>query len=181
MAVIKNRSIEEIREVLARGIDLVGENRVQDSVDLPGVEKHFIGHLQTNKVKKAVELYDVIETVDSLRLAEKIAAAGGCRIFIQVNVSREEQKSGVIPEELDELVAKVRTFPKLKLEGLMAIIENTENEEKRMAQFREMKKLQEKYELAELSMGMSNDYKEAIECGATIVRLGRILFENPKK
>lgn len=181
MAVTKNRSFDEIQKILAQGIKIIGENRVQESPETPGVEKHFIGHLQTNKVKKAVSIYDVIETVDSVALAEKISRFGGSKIFIQVNISREPQKSGVLPENLAVLVRRIKELPNLKLLGLMTIIENTKDREKRLSQFRKMKTLKEKYNLPELSMGMSNDYKEAIECGATIIRLGRILFENPEK
>ncbi|MBU1018582.1 MAG: YggS family pyridoxal phosphate-dependent enzyme [Patescibacteria group bacterium] len=178
MAVTKNRSEKEISEVLSRGIKIIGENRIQESPKIPGVKKHFIGHLQSNKVKKAVENYDVIETVDSLKLAEKISNAGGCKIFIQVNISREPQKSGAAPENLEDLIQKIKKLQNLELTGLMAIIENTNDPQKRLAQFRKMKDLQEKYSLSELSMGMSNDWEEAIESGATIIRLGRILFEN---
>lgn len=185
VAVTKNRTVPEILKVIDQGIDTIGENRIQEAEEkfshLPtDLEKHFIGHLQSNKVKKACELFDVIESVDSYKLAEKInsVASGKIPIFIQVNISREEQKGGILEEDLAELVRSVKKLPNLELRGFMAIIENTEDHEKRTQQFKKMKELQEEYGLPELSMGMSNDWEEAIKHGATQVRLGRILFEN---
>ncbi len=183
MAVTKNRSLEEIKRVIEQhGIEIIGENRIQEAKEkfphLQGVEKHFIGHLQTNKARIAVELCDVIETVDSERLARALDKAGqDIRVYIQVNISREEQKGGILEEDLPGLIKLVRELPHLKLEGLMTIAENTSDQEALRKQFTRMRELQEEYNLPELSMGMSQDHKLAIECGATIVRLGRILFE----
>ena len=187
MAVTKGRSLEEIHKVIKEHeIKIVGENRIQEASEkfphLKGIEKHFIGHLQTNKAHSAVELCDVIETVDSAKLAiaidkeaEKLDKT--MPIFIQVNISREPQKRGIPEEELDKLIKTVRELHHLELRGLMTIAENTSDSEKIHAQFSRMKKLTQKHNLPELSMGMSEDYKIAIEEGATIVRLGRALFD----
>jgi len=187
MAVIKNRSLDEILKVIEKhGIEIIGENRIQEARDkfphLEGVEKHFIGHLQTNKARDAIQLCDVIETVDSEKLASAInkeaEKLGKCMlVFIQINISREPQKGGILAENLDKLVQTIQSLPHLKLRGLMTIAENTQDQEKLRDQFMHMHKFKEKYDLPELSMGMSQDYKLAIECGATIIGLGRALFD----
>lgn len=186
MAVTKNVPIERILPVLSKlKIDLIGESRWQEAKEkLPffpaGVEKHFIGHLQTNKAKEVVEAFDCIGTIDSVKLAVIVnqAAAGLNKtipIFIQVNISNDTFKYGFLPKELANVIEQIKQFEHLELIGLMAITAK-QNKKQTRRDFRAMKELQIKFGLAELSMGMSNDWKIAIEEGATIVRLGSALF-----
>ncbi len=185
MAVTKTRTLEEINKVLSKGIKIIGENRIQEAeTKFPHLdaEKHFIGHLQTNKVGKAASLCDSIDSIDSEKLARKTDSE--CKkigkkmpVMIQVNISREPQKSGVLPEDLAPLVKVIRSLPHLELTGLMAIAKNTSCTGEIREQFAEMKFLQNKYNLAELSIGMSQDYKIAIEEGSTMIRIGRALFD----
>ncbi len=187
VAVTKNHTVDEINPLLEAGVKHIGENRWQEASEkideIPEeITKHFIGKLQTNKVKFVVPKFDVIQSVDSFKLAIKIdheAEKIGKKmpIFIQVNISEEPQKSGVLPENLEALIAEVDTLDHLELQGLMAIVMNTEDPEERRDYFRKMKELQVKHGLKELSMGMSDDYKIAIEEGATMVRIGSLLFQ----
>ncbi|HAU39649.1 MAG: alanine racemase domain protein [Candidatus Peregrinibacteria bacterium GW2011_GWF2_43_17] len=186
MAVTKNRSLAEIEQVIALGIKIIGENRVQEAEKKfpflkTRIEKHLIGHLQTNKTKKAVELFDCIESVDSEKIAEEIdkeCAKIGKKmpVYIQVNISDEPQKSGIAEKDLEKLIKTIKTLPSIALTGLMTIAENTDNKDKLRSQFAKMRKLKNKYKLQELSMGMSEDWEEAVKFGTTQVRLGRILF-----
>jgi pyridoxal phosphate enzyme (YggS family) len=140
---------------------------------------HLIGHLQSNKAKDAVRLFDVIQTIDSLDLAEKLAKArgGGKRIeaLLQVNIGREPQKSGIEVDDVIGVAKQVGSLDALDLRGLMAIPPHGDPEETR-AYFRELRKLRDELALPELSMGMSEDYETAIEEGATIIRVGRAIF-----
>lgn len=187
MAVMKQRSVAEILKVLERyHITLVGENRIQEAQQhlplLPlGVEKHFIGHLQTNKVKTAVALFDCIETIDSLKLAGAVNSAAvelGKRIsmFLQVNISNDPAKYGFLPKELVTVIEQLEQFKQLELMGLMTITAQQDPGKTRI-DFRRMKALQTQFGMRELSMGMSDDWQIAVEEGATIIRLGRVLFE----
>ena len=144
---------------------------------------HFIGHLQTNKVKYVVGNFEYIHSVDSLKLARCIdleAEKKGIiqKILIQVNNAREAQKFGICLSELENLIKEVAKLKSLKLEGLMNIAPLNAGESELKKLFSQMRELKESFNLKELSMGMSNDYKIALECGATMIRLGRILFEN---
>ncbi len=168
----ESRAIESIEKI----------NKIDDTTRKQSVY-HFIGHLQTNKVKYVVGNFKYIHSVDSLKLAQCIdeeAKKQGIiqKILIQVNNAQEAQKFGVSPNELDNLIEKVAELKSLELEGFMNIAPlNAQGDElKRL--FNEMRELKEKYRLEELSMGMSNDYKIALESGATMIRLGRILFDN---
>lgn len=188
MAVTKNRPAAAIRRLIEmRGIVHIGENRVQEAAEkfaaLPaGVTRHFIGRLQTNKVATAVRLFDVIQSVDSLKLAEKIdaeAAKAGktMPVLIQVNTSGEPQKGGATPEETAYLAQQVQAMAHLKLEGLMTIGVDGDPEVTRQC-FRATKRLFDQIGgLRWLSMGMSDDYEMALQEGSNMVRLGRILFE----
>lgn len=192
LAATKLKTSDQINEGLQSGINLIGENRVQEAekkfplLAFP-CEKHLIGHLQGNKVQKAVELFDCIETVDSKELTKKIAIAANIlekrqNIFIQVNISQEAQKSGVDPENLEILYNFCTQLKNIEVRGLMTIIEQTDDLNIRKKQFSEMQslytKLIQKHHLVDfqLSMGMSGDWKEAVECGATIIRLGTAIF-----
>lgn len=187
MAVTKNRSVSEIEKVISQGIKIIGENRIQEAekkfsfLKIP-VKKHLIGHLQTNKTKKAVKLFDCIESVDSEKIAREInkeCAKIGKKmpIYIQINISNEPQKSGITGENLEKLIQIIKTLPNITLTGFMAIAKNTDDKDKLQSQFAKMQKLKNKYKVRELSMGMSEDFEEAIKFGATQVRLGRILFK----
>ena len=183
LAASKGRDPDSIRRVYDKGIRIFGESYVQEAEEkIPqltdlDIEWRFIGHLQRNKVGKAVELFSSIDTVESLELAEKISrfADQQMRILVQVNISGEPQKYGVSVKELGNVLKEISQLTHLKLEGLLSI-GSKENPE-----FQEMKKLfdlyKETYGLTILSMGMSSDYELAIENGATMIRLGRLLFE----
>ncbi len=182
MAVTKTIPIEHVLSVLRdRQIDLIGENRWQEAkTKLPllpaGIEKHFIGHLQTNKVAEVVEAFDCIETVDSLKLANAIQNTNKpIDVFLQVNVSRDPAKHGFMPNELETAFRQIRTMKNIQVDGLMTITAKQTKDQTRQ-DFRMMKQLQMKLGLQELSMGMSGDWEMAVEEGATIVRLGSALF-----
>lgn len=186
MVVTKTIPIERILPVLAeQKITLIGESRWQEAKDklpqLPaGIEKHFIGHLQTNKVKEVVVAFDVIETVDSVKLAVAIDEAAKklgkiMPIFAQVNVSNDSAKHGFLPKELSMVIEQLKHFEHLELTGLMTVTAKQSREQTRR-DFKIMKQLQSQFGLLELSMGMSDDWQIAVEEGATIVRLGSALF-----
>jgi len=185
VAVSKTFPASYVEEAIAAGITDVGENRVQEARDKkPSVASsarwHLIGHLQSNKAKDAVRLFDAIDSVDSLPLAEKLARAAegaGKRqdVLLEVNIGREEQKSGALPEEVDALVAAIGGLPALHLRGLMSIPPVGTAEETRRW-FRELRALRERHRLEQLSMGMSEDFETAIEEGSTMVRVGRAIF-----
>lgn len=195
VAATKTQSDDTIRAAIAAGIRVCGENRVQemtahlDADAYAGAELHFIGHLQTNKVKYVVGRVDVIESVDSPRLLdaiEKEAAKLALRqdVLIQVNIGGEESKSGVAPEGLEELARYARFLPHVRLRGLMAIPPATTDGGSRIF-FHKMRQLyvdiKRKMEDNEttidcLSMGMSGDYMDAVREGATHVRVGTALF-----
>lgn len=185
VAVTKTFPPEAVSAVIAAGATDVGENRVQEARDKkPAVEGparwHLIGHLQSNKAKDAVRLFDVIHSIDSIGLAGKVAAAAEAfgkkqAVLIEVNVGREEQKSGAVPERVPDLVEEIRRLASLELIGLMAIPPQGEPEQTRRW-FRDLKRMTESCGLSQLSMGMTDDFEVAIEEGATIVRVGRAIF-----
>ena len=181
VAVTKTFPAIAVDHAVAAGIKDVGENRVQEARDkqpetTAKARWHLIGHLQSNKAKDAVRLFDVIQTIDSLDLAEKIAKAAGKKrpeVLLQVNIGRESQKSGI---EIEDVAAVAKQVGKLlDLRGLMTIPPHGDPEETR-AYFRELRKMRDDLGLPELSMGMSEDYETAIEEGATIIRVGRAIF-----
>lgn len=185
VAVTKNRYGDDINKAISAGIKDIGENKVQEAqIKLPsikGVKKHFIGHLQKNKVKKAVELFDVIQSVDSLELARKIdkecsAINKKMEIMIQVNIGKELQKFGVMPEHALEFYREIRELKNIKITGLMCIAPNVHPDNTRIY-FKKMRELNNILKLRHLSMGMSNDYKIAVEEGSNMVRIGREIFE----
>jgi len=185
VAVSKTVSQDDVREALMSGQRLFGENRVQEAQTkfpmlktyYPELELHLIGPLQTNKVKDAVELFDVIQTLDRAKLAEALATerdkAGKCpRLFIQVNTGEEPQKAGVLPREVAELIAQARRLA-LPVEGLMCI---PPVEDDAAPHFAFLAKLAHDNGLACLSMGMSGDFELAVKFGATHVRVGSAIF-----
>jgi PLP dependent protein len=181
VAVTKTFPAIAIDYAVAAGITDVGENRVQEARDkkpqvTASARWHLIGHLQSNKAKDAAKLFDVIQTIDSPSLAEKLArAAGESRIeaLLEVNIGREPQKAGLMPEDVAAVAKDVA--PLVRLRGLMTIPPHGTPDETRQY-FRELRKLRDDLGLPELSMGMSEDFEAAIEEGATIVRVGRAIF-----
>ena len=185
VAVTKTFPASDVEHVIAAGAMHVGENKVQEARDKkPAVHAdarwHLIGHLQSNKARDAVRLFDVIHSVDSLALAEKLARAAEAigkrqEVLVQVNIGRETQKSGAEIEEVPALVKGVSALPSLELKGLMAIPPAVDAEAAR-PYFRELKRMRDDLGLPELSMGMTDDFEVAIEEGATIIRVGRAIF-----
>ncbi len=194
-AATKTQSDETIRAAIAAGITVCGENRVQemtahlDADAYAGAQVHFIGHLQTNKVRQVVGRVDLIESVDSLRLLEAIdrqaASLGLCQdILLEVNIGRESSKSGVMPEEAETLARAAFGLSNVSLRGFMAIPPAVSPGESRRF-FREMRQLfvdikrkmaHNENDINCLSMGMSGDYMDAVREGATLVRVGTALF-----
>jgi pyridoxal phosphate enzyme (YggS family) len=193
VAVTKGHPLEAAREAAAAGLLDIGESRVQEALekqqawpDAP-VRWHLVGHLQRNKVKQAVGRFALIHSVDSARLAdelERIAAARGIvqDVLVEVNVGREPQKTGVLPEEAGALLAHVASRPHVGLRGLMAMAPLTDDEAMIRETFRGLRELRDRLQppasnlLPVLSMGMSNDFEIAVEEGATMLRLGTVLF-----
>ena len=189
----KGRTIKEISQAVAAGISVIGENRVQELLNkLPHLPKQiridFIGHLQTNKVKDVVKHCFLIHSVDSLYLAQEIDKQAKKikkvqNILLEVNIANEPTKFGFIKQELINNFGKINKLPNIKIQGLMTMAPYSVNKENSRPFFRELKELKDllskKYQinLPELSMGMSNDYQVAVEEGATIIRLGRVIFE----
>jgi len=195
LAATKTRSPEEIRRAYKAGIRLFGENRVQEArkkipqlTDLKGSEWHMIGHLQTNKVKYAVELFNCIETIDRKGLVDEIVkrlekkGIRGVKALIEVKLSPEETKSGCPPQEVEELVSYVLRFPQVELLGFITVPPYFENPEEVRPYFRKLREIRNRMEdrfgkpFPELSMGMSHDFEVAVEEGATIVRIGTAIF-----
>ncbi|MCR9071056.1 MAG: YggS family pyridoxal phosphate-dependent enzyme [Alphaproteobacteria bacterium] len=186
VAVGKVQPLERVEAALLAGQRVFGENRVQEAkgkwpdfrVRYPGVELHLIGPLQTNKVREAVELFDVIQTVDRPKLARELAKEmekQGKRLdcYIQVNTGEEEQKAGIAPDEADAFIAECRDGLGLAVVGLMCIPPVEDNPALHFAMLREIAK---RNGIANLSMGMSGDYDTAVELGATHVRVGTAIF-----
>ena len=185
IAVTKTFPADAVEAAIAAGIANVGENRVQEARDKQqdvarAARWHLIGHLQSNKAKDAVRLFDVIESVDSLELAEKLAkaaAAAGKRqeLLVQVNIGNEPQKSGIAPADVDSIVKQIIALDSVDVRGLMAIPPAGEPDEARPF-FRALRTMRDTLGLRELSMGMSEDFEIAIEEGSTMVRVGRAIF-----
>jgi pyridoxal phosphate enzyme (YggS family) len=186
VAVSKTKSAAEITPALAAGQRIFGENRVQEATEkwpglkagFPGVELHLIGPLQTNKVREAVALFDVIETLDrerlAMALAEEKARSGRCpRLYVQVNTGSEPQKAGILPEDADAFIRLCRETHGLQVEGLMCI---PPVEEPPSAHFALLGKIARRNGITVLSMGMSADFDAAIQLGATHVRIGSAIF-----
>ena len=191
VAVTKTRSVAVIREAMAAGMVDVGENYVQEMRDKQaemeqGPHWHYIGHLQRNKVKYIAPWVHMIHTIDSLRLAQEVdkRAAGHQRcipILVQVNIAREDVKSGCDPDEAEELIREIAKLEHLELRGLMTMPPFWEPEKLRPF-FRDLRQLRDRLQtqndiaLPELSMGLSADFEVAIEEGATMVRIGTAIF-----
>ncbi len=195
LAATKTVDAETINHAISLGLRYIGENRVQellskyDSYDLDHASLQFIGHLQTNKVRRIVGKVDLIQSVDSEKLAREISRCSEklgitTDILLEVNIGREENKSGVLPEQLEELLEKVKDIPAVKVRGLMAIPPICENAQENCKFFDNMRhifldirtKNIDNISMDILSMGMSDDYQEAIRCGANMIRVGSALF-----
>lgn len=189
LAVTKVFPASVIQEAYEAGLRDFGENYVQEFegkapevAGLEGARFHLIGHLQSNKSKKAAELFQVIQTVDSPKLARRLNSEGRpLEVMLEVKLSEEESKSGAAPEELPELIAAVAECTNLKLAGLMTMPPWSDDPEAARPIFRRLRELAEKYELKGLSMGMSHDLETAIQEGSTCVRVGTALFGKRKK
>ncbi|MFN3581411.1 MAG: YggS family pyridoxal phosphate-dependent enzyme [Pseudomonas sp.] len=189
IAVSKTRPASDIREAWAAGATDVGENYLQEALDkqqaltdLPLIW-HFIGPIQSNKTRAIAEHFDWVHTVDRLKVARRLSEQRPdelppLNVCLQVNISREPSKSGVLPEELADLAAAVSDLPRLRLRGLMAIPAPAEDSAGRRAPLKALRACLEQlpYELDTLSMGMSEDLVEAVQEGATQVRIGTALF-----
>lgn len=193
-AAVKARTPAEIAEAIDAGVKIIGENYVQEaeeafSVIGRRVRWHFIGHLQKNKAKRAVRIFDMIETVDSFELARELdkACAGIGKVMpvlIEINSGEEDQKFGVLPEEAESLIIELSEFRHMKIEGLMTMGPLTGNAEDARPYFKETKGIFEKIaqrnipgiDMRYLSMGMSHSYKVAVEEGANIIRIGTKIF-----
>lgn len=184
ISITKMADESQIKEAMSSGIVAVGESRIQIAADkmhlFDGVEKHMIGHLQSNKVKKAVEMFDVIQSVDTLKLARAIDKSAReqnkiQKVMIQVNISEEEQKFGISVDFIEEFYKECMGLMNIKVIGLMCMAPYVPNEETRPI-FSKAKEIADKYHFKELSMGMTNDFEIAIEEGATMVRVGRAIF-----
>jgi pyridoxal phosphate enzyme (YggS family) len=196
VVVSKYVGLEEIKEAFENGVTEFGESRVQDALKkqdaMPPhmaehIHWHFIGHLQSNKVKKAIGRFDLIHSVHSSELAKEISDEAVKRgieqaILLQVKVKDDPDKSGFSPDELKASFAEISKLPGLKIKGLMTMTPLTDDQTIWRECFLGLKQLKEELEsaysvsLKELSMGMSDDFEEAVTCGATIVRVGRAIF-----
>jgi len=198
MGVSKTFPVERIREAYAAGLRVFGENRVQEFAakadalrDLRDAEWHLIGHLQTNKAGKAAELFDAVDSVDSVRMAEKLNASAESAgktlsVLIEINVGGEKAKSGVALDshELEPILRNAPRWENLRINGLMAVPPYTEDPESSRLYFRQLRQIRDgiaardlpRVSMAVLSMGMSHDFDVAIEEGATCVRVGTAIF-----
>ena len=194
VAAAKTRTPAEVAAAIDRGIKIIGYNYVQEAEQMyqiigNTVQWHMIGHLQRNKVKKAVKLFDLIETIDSWRLAESVDQHCADEekimpVLIEINSGKESNKTGVLPENVDELIWEISDLPNLRVQGLMTMGPRFGNPEDARPYFKETKAAFDRLkktkianvEMRYLSMGMSNSYQIAIEEGANIVRIGTKLF-----
>lgn len=194
VAAVKGRTPPEIMEAIEAGVKIIGENYVQEAEKVRpfikvDVDWHLIGHLQKNKARKAVPIFDMIETIDSLELAKEIdracAQAGKIMpVLIEINSGREAQKAGVLPENAEPIIREVSRLPNIKVMGLMTMGPRAGNPEDFRPYFKETRRVFElikglnlaNVEMKHLSMGMSNSYRVAIEEGATIIRIGSKIF-----
>jgi pyridoxal phosphate enzyme (YggS family) len=194
VAVTKTATIEQIEEAIKTGVKIIGENKVQEAKEkyqiiTADIEWHLVGHLQTNKVKYAVEIFDCIHSVDSIKLAEEIDKRSlqfgkTTNVLVEVNVSGEETKCGIKPEEVEPFLKEISKFSRIRVRGLMTIAPIVEDKEEVRPYFRKLRELSKEIKskniknvrMDYLSMGMSEDFEIAIEEGANMVRIGRGIF-----
>jgi len=197
IAITKNAPVASIQEAVDCGITDLGENRVQEAEEKyrsfkgKPVKFHLVGHLQTNKIKAALEVFDLIHSVDSLHLAQAIENQAAKKnkvveILLQVNISGEDTKFGLASGNAAGLLQEISGLKHLKVNGLMTIAPQVDDSEKTRPVFCQLRELKDKfnslhithYTLHDLSMGMTDDYRIAIEEGATMLRIGRAIFES---
>lgn len=188
IAVSKTFSAEAVLTAVRAGAMDVGENRVQEAaekrplVDAAGPRPrwHLIGHLQSNKVRPALKVFDILHSIDSMRLAEAISRAADhpVEILVEVNVAEEETKTGLRPDEVTAVLPAILRLPNLLVRGLMTVAPATPDPETVRPIFQQLRALRDQFGLSDLSMGMSNDVEVAVEEGATLVRIGRAIFGN---
>lgn len=194
VAAAKTRTADEIREVIEAGVTLIGENYVQEArAVIPEIGEragwHFIGHVQTNKVKYIVPLFDMIETLDSVSLAKTVDRLAGrlgrvMPVLVEVNSAQESQKAGVLPEDVFPFIRQIHTLDHIRIQGLMTMGPFLDDPEGLRPYFRAARELFDEVakaavpgvEMKHLSMGMSDSYRIAIEEGATLVRIGTRIF-----
>lgn len=193
IAVSKTKPVEEIKQAVEAGAHILGENKVQEIMakydEIPDVQWHLIGHLQTNKVKYIIDKVKMIHSVDSLKLAEEISkravkAGVTMDVLVEVNIGAEESKSGVAPEDAEKLCVEISKLYGIKVKGLMTVAPFVENPQETRVYFKKMNKLfvdiksknYDNIDMVYLSMGMTNDFQVAIEEGANIVRVGTAIF-----
>jgi PLP dependent protein len=198
VAVTKGVGINDTNEIIKAGVGAIGENRLEDAekkfplllpADSTGslqVEKHFIGRIQSRKIKRIVELFDCIQSVSSLEHLKKIENAAlelrkPIKIFLQFNISGERQKGGFEPNEVEQVIKCLSSVRQVKIIGVMGMAEQTDDHSVVRIQFRLLRNVRDIIhsrfsDVTELSMGMSDDYKIALEEGATMLRIGRLLF-----
>ena len=193
LAATKTVDAETVNYAISKGIDYIGENKVQELLskekDIIGAHRHFIGHLQTNKVKDIIDKVELIESVDSIKLAKEISKQAVKKdivmdVLIEINIGGEESKWGFVPEDAAKAVEEIAKLPNIRVMGLMAIPPFCNNPEENRKYFRKMYKLfidiqHQKIDnsnMSILSMGMSDDFSVAVEEGATLIRLGTALF-----
>jgi len=201
ISVSKGRTIEQMKDVVEAGITDIGENRVQEAIfkynnltpntqHLTPIKWHMVGHLQTNKVKDAVRIFDLIQSVDSVRFAKEIDKQAGKinkiqDIFVEIKTSPEESKFGLKPDEAIKVIKDIVRLKNINIKGLMTIVPVVDDPEKARPYFRMLREFEDKinelrvtsYKLGVLSMGMTDDFEIAIEEGSNMVRLGRAIFE----
>ncbi len=186
VAISKTHPAEVVAAAFAAGLRDFGENRVQEAASkvialrAQGIRPrwHLVGHLQRNKAPAAIDLFDILHSVDSERLAEALSAAAArpVRVLIEVNVAGEGTKFGVAPEAVSKLAARIGDLPHLELAGLMTVAPRVDDPEDARPVFRQLRHLRDAVGLRELSMGMTDDFEVAVEEGSTLVRVGRAIF-----
>ena len=194
VAVTKTATVEQIKEAISVGVKIIGENKVQEAKEKyqilsTDIEWHLVGHLQTNKVKYAIEIFDLIHSVDSIKLAKEIDKRSLqfgmiTNVLVEVNVSGEETKYGIKPEEVEPFLKGISEFSRIRVRGLMTIAPIVEDKEEVRLYFRKLRELSKEIKkkniknirMDYLSMGMTEDFEVAIEEGANMVRIGRGIF-----
>lgn len=195
VAVSKTATIEQIKEAINAGVKIIGENKVHEAKEkyhilTADIEWHLVGHLQTNKAKYAVEIFDLIHSVDSIKLAKEIDKRSmqfgkTTNVLVEVNVSEEKSKYGIKPEEVEPFLKEISEFSRIRVRGLMTIAPIIEEDKEEVRPyFRKLRELSEEIKskninnlkMDYLSMGMTDDFEVAIEEGANMVRIGRGIF-----
>ncbi len=191
VAVTKNVGIDSTNEIIRDGATAIGENRIEafacKEASLQRCEKHFIGQIQSGKIKRIVKLFDCIQSVSSIKHLKKIndeaiSQNKDIRVLLQFNISEETQKGGFDPRDTKQIISDIGEIKGVRMVGVMGMATDTDDTEIIRKQFRRLKCIRDEFrlvypEMVELSMGMSNDYRIAIEEGASMLRIGSVLFD----